>query len=59
MHSGDLNVKEVQKRGDTCICLPDSFCGTVETQHCKATITKIIINLKNKMKFGKEAWNGD
>jgi len=33
MHSGDLNVKEVQKRGDTCICLPDSFCGTVETQH--------------------------
>ena len=59
MHSGDLNVKEVQKSGDICICLPDLFCGAVETRHCEATITKIKINLKNNMKFGKEAWNGD
>ena len=29
MHSGDLNGKEIQKRGD--ICVADSFCCTVET----------------------------
>ena len=31
MHCGDLNGKEVQKRGDICICMTDSFCYTVET----------------------------
>jgi len=31
MHSGDLNGKEVQKGGDICICMADSFCCTVET----------------------------
>ena len=31
MHCGDLNGKEIQKRGDICICIADSFCCTVET----------------------------
>ena len=29
MHCGDLNGKEIQKRGD--ICVTDSFCCTAET----------------------------
>ena len=31
MQCGDLNGKEIQKRGDICICIADSFCCTVET----------------------------
>ena len=31
MHCGDLNGKEVQKGGDTCIWTADSFCCTAET----------------------------
>ena len=27
---GDLNGAEVQKGGDTCICVADSFCCAVE-----------------------------
>ena len=27
----DLNEKEIQKRGEICICITDSLCGTVET----------------------------
>ena len=27
----DLNGKDVQKGGDLCICLANSFCCTVET----------------------------
>ena len=27
---GDLNGKEIQKRGDMCICIADSLCCTVE-----------------------------
>ena len=39
MLCGDLNGKEVQKRGDICIHIADSHCYTAElTQHCKATI---------------------
>ena len=40
MHCGDLNGKEVQKGGDICICMTDSFCYTVMllSQHYKATI---------------------
>jgi len=30
-HCGDLNGKEVQKAGDTCICMADSFCCAVES----------------------------
>ena len=29
MNCGNLNGKEVQKGGDTCICMADSFCCTV------------------------------
>ena len=28
---GDLNGKEIQQRGDVCICTADSLCSTVET----------------------------
>ena len=31
MHGGDLNTKEVQKGGDACIYVADSFYCTVET----------------------------
>ena len=31
MHSGDLNGKEVQKGGDTCISTAASLCCTLET----------------------------
>ena len=31
MLCGDLNGKEIQKRGDICICIADSLCCTVET----------------------------
>ena len=27
---GDLNGKEIQKGGDTCICMADSLCCIVE-----------------------------
>ena len=30
MNCGNLNGKEVQKGGDICICMADSFCCTVE-----------------------------
>ena len=39
MHHGDLNGKEVQKRGD--ICMKGSFCCIViieAEKYCKATI---------------------
>ena len=29
--SGDLSGKEIQKRGDICIHIADSFCCTAET----------------------------
>ena len=31
MLCGDLNGKEIQKRGDIGICIADSLCCTVET----------------------------
>ena len=31
MHCGDLNTKEVQKGGDVCICVADSFYYPVKT----------------------------
>ena len=30
MFCGDLNEKEIQTRGDTCIHIADSLCCTVE-----------------------------
>ena len=39
MLCGELNGKEIQKRGDICIHVPDSFCCTVETNtHCEVII---------------------
>ena len=32
----DLNGKEIQKRGDICICIADSLCCTVETNGCES-----------------------
>ena len=29
MNCGNLNGKEVQKGGDICVCMADSFCCTV------------------------------
>ena len=36
MLSGDINEKEIQGRGDICICRADSLCCATETHHCKA-----------------------
>ena len=30
MHCSDLNEKELQKRGDICMYMADSFCYAVE-----------------------------
>ena len=49
-HCGDLNEKEVQKGGDVCICVADSFCCTVEAQTMlQSNYTPIKINLKFKI----------
>ena len=31
MLCGDVNGKEIKKRGDICVCIADSLCCTVET----------------------------
>lgn len=31
MPCGDLEGKEIQKRGDVCVCFVGSFCCAVET----------------------------
>ena len=31
MHCGDLNGKEIQKRGAICVCIADPFCCILET----------------------------
>ena len=51
MFRGDLNGKEIQKRGDKWICKVDSLCSPVETQCCKANYPPIKVNLK-KIKPG-------
>ena len=28
---GDLSGEEIQKRGDTCVCIADSLCSKAET----------------------------
>ena len=53
---GNLNGKEIQKRGDTHTHThthtyrhtDDSVCSTVEIQHCKPTITPIKLILKKQ-----------
>ena len=52
MHCGDLNGKEIQKRGD--ICIADSFCCIVETNrtlHSNCTPIKINQNKTKKKKM--------
>ena len=40
MLCGDQSGKEIQKRGDICICIciTDSLCGTAENNTTKASI---------------------
>ena len=40
MLCGDLNGKEIPKKGDICIPIADSLCCTPEAQHCKLTISQ-------------------
>ena len=47
MHCGELNAKEIQKGGDICVYVADSFCCTVETN---IIYSNKKVNLKNKGK---------
>ena len=39
MLCGDLNGKQIQKRGDICMCTAESCCWTAEmNERCKATL---------------------
>ena len=44
---GDLNRKEIQKRGDICICIADSLCCTVENNIIKQLYSNK--NLKRRL----------
>ena len=47
MLCGDLNRREIQKGGDICVCMADSFCYTVEANTpLWSKYTAIKINLK-------------
>ena len=47
MHCSDLNRNEVQKGGDRCICVADSFFCPVETHTTlQSNYTQIKINFK-------------
>ena len=49
MLCGDLNGKEIQKRGDICICIADSLCCTTETNSTLwSNYTPVKIKKKNK-----------
>ena len=56
MLCGDLNGKEVQKRGDICICMANSLCCTVESSIVKQPYSDKI-NLKNN-KSGRTQRDG-
>ena len=45
MLCGDLNGKEIQKRGDMCIRVADSVCCTVEDNIVKQLYTNKIFKL--------------
>ena len=52
MHCGDLNGNEVQKGGDICTCMADSFCCTVETNTTlQSNYPPIKINLKKEVEI--------
>ena len=40
MHCGDLNRKEIQKRGDLCICMADSLMAESE-EELKSLLMKV------------------
>ena len=42
---GDLNGKEIQKRGDMCICTVDSLCCTVETDNTVKQLWVVVKSL--------------
>ena len=50
MHRGELNAKEIQKGGDICVYVADSFCCTVETN---TIYSNKKVNLKNKGKISE------
>ena len=53
MLCGVLNGKEIQNRGDMCVCIADSLCYTVETDTAvQSKYTPIKINFKNIMEDG-------
>ena len=55
MLCGDQNEKEIQKRGDRCICIADSLCYTAEINTMlQSNCTPMKINKKNKL----EGWDG-
>ena len=62
MLCGDLNGKEIQRRGETCTCTADSLCWTAETNTTESNYTLIKINFskkgqeKNKKDPGKFKW---
>ena len=49
MLCGDLNGKEIQTRGNTCICIADSLCCAAETNTLWSKYTPIKINKKRLM----------
>ena len=54
MHCGDLNGKQVQKGGDICVYISDSFFCTVETNNFVSFYTPIKINFKKSKKKKKK-----
>ena len=44
----DLNGKEIQKRGDICIHIPDTLCCTAEINTLESNYAPIKINKKEK-----------
>ena len=50
MLSGDLNGKEIQKRGNICIHIADSLCCTAETNTTlQSNYTPLKINFKKRV----------
>ena len=60
MLSGDLNGKEIQKRGDICVCTADSLCCAAETNTTLSSnytpIKFIFLKIKASKTLGR--WRG-
>ena len=50
MLCGDLNGKEIQNRGDICVCIAESLCCTVETNTTLQSNYTPIKNVKKEKK---------